>query len=199
MSDPHKRRRPAPRPGAPMVRRGTVRLPADVAARVRAGHPWVYREILGNRPLREKSGDAVDLVDTAGDFVGRGIYEEDASIAVRVVTRRAAEQVTPDLFARRVREAVAFRGRIGIGADLAHRVVNAESDGIPSVTVDRYGDYLVAHLFSPAVLPYRDAILDALEESVRPKGIYEQRRLKSLAGEAPRGAELVRGAAAPVE
>jgi 23S rRNA (cytosine1962-C5)-methyltransferase len=199
MSDPHKRRRPAPRPAAPMVRRGTVRLPTDVAARVRAGHPWVYREILGGRPLREKSGDVVELLDPAGEFVGRGIYEEDASIAVRVMTRRPAEQVTPDLFARRVREAVAFRQRLGIGGDLAHRVINAESDGVPAVTVDRYGDYLVTHFFSAATIPYREALLDALEQSLRPKAIYEQRRLKSLAGEAPRGAELVRGSPAPVE
>jgi 23S rRNA (cytosine1962-C5)-methyltransferase len=197
MSQPPKGRSPVR--GGPVVRRGTVRLPADVAARVRAGHPWVYREMLGGRPLRERSGDVVELVDPAGDLVGRGVYEEEAIIAVRVVSRRADEIVGAELFARRVREAAAFRARLGFAAGQAYRVVNAESDGVPAVTVDRYGDYLVVALYAASAVPFRDAILDALEGALRPAGIYEQRRLKSLAGEAPRGAELVRGKVAPVE
>ncbi len=182
-----------------MVRRGTVRLPPDVAARVRAGHPWVYREVLGGRPLREHSGDVVDLVDQNGEFVARGVYDEEAIIAIRVVTRDPNETVGAALCAARVREAVALRKRF-VPADVeAHRVINAESDGLPGVTVDRYGDYLVAHLFSPAMLAHIPAIYDALEAELSPKAIYEQRRFKSLGGDAPRGAELVRGAAAPVE
>src|SRR5215467_13040632 len=104
-TDAGRRRPPGRSTGAPVVRRGTVRLPGDVAARVRAGHPWVYREILGGRPLRERSGDVVELVDPSGEFVGRGIYEEDAIIAVRVVSRRADEAVGAELLARRVRDA----------------------------------------------------------------------------------------------
>src|SRR5262249_34399459 len=84
--EPGKRRPPARPPGVPVVRRGTVRLPGDIAAHVRAGHPWIYREVLGGRPLREHTGDVVELVDPAGDFVARGLYEEDAIIAVRVVS-----------------------------------------------------------------------------------------------------------------
>jgi 23S rRNA (cytosine1962-C5)-methyltransferase len=98
-----------------------------------------------------------------------------------------------------VKEAAVFRERLGFGAGQAYRVVNAESDGVPAVTVDRYGDFLVVHFYAASALPFRDAILDALEEAVRPVGIYEQRRLKSLAGEAPRGADLARGKVAPVE
>lgn len=197
MTDSPKRR--SPTRGAPVVRRGTVRLPADVAARVRAGHPWVYREILGGRPLRERSGDVVELVDPAGDFVGRGIYEEEAIIAVRVVSRRPEEVVGAQLLAARVRQAAGFRTRLGFGEGQAYRVVNAESDGVPAVTVDRYADFLVVQYYAASALPFRDAILDALEDAVRPAGIYEQRRLKPLAGAAPRGAELARGKVAPVE
>src|SRR5262249_24218433 len=63
-----RRRRPAG--GAPIVRRNTVRLPPDVARRVRLGHPWVYREALGTRPLREEPGAVLELVDGDGEFVG---------------------------------------------------------------------------------------------------------------------------------
>lgn len=192
-------RGPRPGPGGPVVRRGTVRLPGDVAAKVAAGHPWVYREVLGGRPLRERSGDLVDLVGPGGELVARAVYDEEAIIALRVITRDQNETFGAPLLAARVREAVALRRRF-VPADVdAYRVVNAESDGLPAVTVDRYADYLVVHLFSPAMVGYTGAIYDALEAELHPKAIYEQKRFKSLGGEAPRGAELVRGAAAPVE
>jgi 23S rRNA (cytosine1962-C5)-methyltransferase len=175
-------------------------LPGDVAARVRAGHPWVFREALGSRALRERSGDIVELVDPSGEFVGRGVYDEESIIAVRVVTRDVNEPIADDTVARRVRRAIAVRKQV-LAADLnAYRVVNAESDGLPAVAVDRYADYLVVHFFSPAVYGFRDAVYDALEAELAPKAVYEQRRFRSLGGDAPRApAELVRGSAAPVE
>jgi 23S rRNA (cytosine1962-C5)-methyltransferase len=82
----------------------------------------------------------------------------------------------------------------------AYRLVNAENDGIPGIAVDRYGDFVVVHLFTPAVAALAAAVYDELEERIAPKGIYEQRRFRSLAGDAPRApAELRRGSAAPVE
>jgi 23S rRNA (cytosine1962-C5)-methyltransferase len=98
-----------------------------------------------------------------------------------------------------VHSAIAVRKRY-LPADLdAHRVVNGESDGLPAFTVDRYGDYLVAHVFSPVALGFLEPAYETLVAELAPKAIYEQRRLKTLAGEAPRPAELVRGSAAPVE
>src|SRR5215471_4055110 len=198
-SDPGKRR-PLARPaGVPVVRRGTVRLPGDIAAHVRAGHPWVYREVLGGRPLRERTGDVVELVDPTGEFVARGLYDEDAIIAIRVVSRRREEAIGDELWARRVSSAVAVRRRY-LSPDLdAYRIINGESDGLPAFTIDRYGDYLVAHLFSPVAASFCEVAYAALATELAPKAIYEQRRLKTLAGEAPRPAELVRGSPAPVE
>jgi len=181
------------------VRRGTVRLPGDIAAHVRAGHPWIYREVLGGRPLRERSGDVIELVDPAGEFVARGLYDEEAIIAVRVVSRDPRETVGPELWARRAKSAAGVRKRY-LAPDIdAYRLINAESDGLPAFTVDRYADYLVAHVFSPVALQLTEAVYDALTAELAPKAIYEQRRLKTLAGEAPKPAELVRGSAAPVE
>jgi 23S rRNA (cytosine1962-C5)-methyltransferase len=215
MSDPRKRRpargvapvqshraqaaRTAATSG-PVVRRGVVRLPAEVSARVRVGHPWIFREHLAARPLREATGAEVELVDDAGEFLARGVYEEGAVIAVRVLTRNPDEHIGPELVTSRVRRALALRMALVPGDVNAYRIVNGESDGLPGITVDRYADYLVVQLYTPAVLGMRDALLDALESLVGPRGIYEQRRFRPIAGEAPRGpAELVRGVAAPVE
>ena len=195
------RRKPA---GAPIVRRNTVRLPGDVARRVRAGHPWVYREALGPRPLREEPGAVLDLVDLDGEPVGRGLYEPDGSIAVRVFTRDPRRPVDGALVAERVRAAVALRRRLCDWDAFEHlRLVNAEGDGLPGVVVERYGAYLVVQLYASSIVDagLRDALHDALVAEVAPKAIYEQRRYRSLGGEAPRqaAAELVRGDVAPVE
>jgi 23S rRNA (cytosine1962-C5)-methyltransferase len=188
--------------GAPTVRKNTVRLPRDVAHRVRIGHPWVYREVLGPRPLAVAPGTPIDLVDEEGEFVGRGLYDADSSIAVRVFTRRPDARVDAELIAERVKAAVALRRRVvDWDALQSMRIVNAESDGLPGIVVERYGSYLVVQLFSAAIVGLRDALYDALIAELAPSAIYEQRRYKSLAGEAPRqvAAELVRGTVAPVE
>src|SRR5260370_36766936 len=74
LKSPPRRPRRAVEPQGARVRRGTVRVPADVAQRLRAGHPYLFRDALGGRPMRESAGDLVELVDPAGEFVARGLY-----------------------------------------------------------------------------------------------------------------------------
>ena len=186
------------------MRKNTIRVPMDVARHLRAGHPWVYREAIGTRPLRDEPGAVVDVVDVDGELIGRGLHEGDGAIAVRLWTHddRALDA---HLVAARVKRAVALRRRFCDFAKLGClRLINGESDGMPAIVVERYGDYLVTQLFSPAIAVaagVRDALYDSLMAELAPKAIYEQRRHRSLGGEAPRqaAAELVRGVAAPVD
>jgi len=188
-------------PVGAQVRKNTVRLPADIAHRVRAGHPWVYREVLGPRPLAPEPGTSIDLVDPDGEFVGRGLYDADSIIALRVFVRNPDVQIDGELVRERVRAAIALRTKLVTSSLGCVRLINAEADGLPGIVVDRYGDYLVVQLYTGAVANLRDDLLDALVAEVKPKAVYEQRRYRSLGGEAPRqaGADLVRGDAAPVE
>jgi 23S rRNA (cytosine1962-C5)-methyltransferase len=208
-----KSRKPVPRTHKPvagrtsdagrgaLVRRGAVRIPGDVAYRVRIGHPWIFRDALGGRPLREGPGEVVDIVDPSGNFVARGLHDPDAPIAVRVVTRDRAEHFDAATIQQRVAAAARLRaGRPDLEGLDTMRLVNGDSEGLPGVTVERYGDFLVVHLVSAAWMPWCDALYDALEAAHHPKGIYEQRRFRPLSGEAARGpAELRRGEVAPVE
>jgi 23S rRNA (cytosine1962-C5)-methyltransferase len=198
---PPTRRPRRPDRGAPIVRKNTIRLLPDIAHHVRAGHPWVYREALG-RPLAPEPGTVLDLVDADGEFVGRGLYDADNTIALRVFSRNADVAIDGQLVRERVRAAIALRGRVLDTQRLgAIRLVHAEADGLPGIVVDRYGGYLVVQLFSAAVAHLRDDLYASLIAEVGPEAIYEQRRYRSLGGEAPRqvAAELVRGAPAPVE
>ena len=186
-----------------MVRRGTVRLPHEVARRIRLGHPWVYREALdARRALREKPGAVIDLVDWDGDFVGKGVFDGESAIAVRVISRDPGAEIGPALVAARVKAALAMRRRhLAFGPQEALRVFHGESDGLPAIFVDRYGDYLVCQVYANAATQFLPALYDALCAELSPRAIYEQARTKSLAGEAPAraAAELVRGTPAPVE
>jgi len=186
-----------------MVRRGTLRLPHEVARRIRLGHPWVYREAIDpRRVVNEQPGNPVELVDWDGDFVGRGLFDGETAIAVRVMTRDERQEIGPELVRRHARAAIAMRRRfLDFDSEQSMRLVNGESEGLPAVFVDRYADYLVVQVQSSAALRLLPPLYDFLMQEVAPRAIYEQRRFKSLGGEAPprAAADLVRGDPAPVE
>jgi len=137
------------------------------------GHPWLYRQAVEERPRALRSGSAVDLASTGRAFIGRGIWEEESSIACRIWTLRDDERIGPELFAERFREARLLRSAAGLPArSAAYRVVNAEGDRMPGVLVDRWGDWLTMTLQTPSLLPWRDRLVTALAEAVPAEGIY---------------------------
>jgi 23S rRNA (cytosine1962-C5)-methyltransferase len=178
-----------------------VRVAPDIAARVRAGHPYLFREALGGRPLREAAGELLEIVDSEGEFVARGLYDPDGIVAVRVMSRDPSEPIDGAALQRRVEAARRLRAQLLPKEGLtAYRVVHGEGDGIPGVSVDRYGDFMVVHLYTPAVEKLRDWLYDALEAVYQPKAIYEQQRYRPQGGDGVRGpATLARGEVAPVE
>ena len=118
-----KARKPAPRTHRPIagrttdagrgarIRRGARRIPGDVAYRVRIGHPWIFRDALGGRPLREGPGEVVEILDPGGGFVARGLHDPDAPIAIRVVTRDRGEAFDAAAIQRRVEAAARLSWR----------------------------------------------------------------------------------------
>jgi len=182
---------------------GAYRLPADVATRVRAGHPWVFREALGSRGLAEPTGAVIDLLAGNGEFVARGYVDRDHPVAVRVLARDPAERVVPGngIVAARVARAVQLRWLLfGAERPQALRLFSGESEGLPGVTVDRYGEFVVVQWLSAGALAWRDELYEAIDGVVRPRGIYEQRRLRPLGGQAPpEPAVRARGEEAPLE
>jgi 23S rRNA (cytosine1962-C5)-methyltransferase len=185
------------------VRVGDYRVSPDVATRVRAGHPWVFRDALGPRGVSEPTGALIDLISGNREFVGRGYVDRDHAIAVRVLTRRPDERVVPGngVVAARFARAVQLRWILfGTARPAAMRVFTGESEGLPGVTVDRYGDFVVVQWLSAGALGWRDELYDAIEAALSPRGIYEQRRLRPLGGQAvAEPAVRARGDEAPLE
>jgi 23S rRNA (cytosine1962-C5)-methyltransferase len=198
---PPRRTHPRSLSPEPRIRRGTVRVSQDVAARIRAGHPYIYREALAGRPLRDAPGQVIDIVDGSGEFVARGLFDPDGIVALRVFSRDPDESLGEGAILARVKAARRLRADLLPQAGLtAYRLINAEGDGLPAVTVDCYGAYLVVHLYSAAAEAMVASLYDVLQATLQPLAIYEQRRYRPQTGDGARPpAKLVRGSAAPIE
>src|SRR5262245_56531903 len=112
-------------------------LKRGAEARLRAGHPWIYRTQIADLKGFSKAGEAVDVIDAGGRIVGRGFYNPRPSLCCRLLTRRD-ETIDADFFARRLEAAWEYRRAAGLVAD-AYRLCWSEADALPGLVVDRYG------------------------------------------------------------
>jgi 23S rRNA (cytosine1962-C5)-methyltransferase len=148
-----------------------LRLQKDLARHLRAGHPWVFRKALEKAPKGLAAGAIVDVTD-GGRFVARGYYDPHSAITVRVLTREPAEAVDAAFWRRRIARAVALRRELVQGTT-GCRLVHGESDGLPGVVADRYGEFAVVKLYSAGLTPHRGAIVEGLRaEAEGLRGVY---------------------------
>jgi 23S rRNA (cytosine1962-C5)-methyltransferase len=141
-------------------------------------HPWVFSGAIA-QVVDASEGGIVDIYDSEGKWLARGSYNARSQIVARVWTFDEDEQVDDGFFSSRIRDSIARR----IGNDAhqvlrvsrsASRLVNAESDGLPGLVVDRYDDFLVTQFLTLGVESHKAQIADALEEILSPRGIYER-------------------------
>ena len=156
-------------------------------------HPWVFSgAVLGIRGPDPAPGETVDIADADGRWLARGAFSPESSILLRVWTFDETEPIDETFFARRIASAVALRGLAsgGFGGpppSLARRLVHGESDGLPGVVADRYGDVVVLQLTTAGADRWRGAIVAALRAAVPDAAtIYERsdahaRELEGLA------------------
>jgi 23S rRNA (cytosine1962-C5)-methyltransferase len=138
-------------------------------ARVFHGHDWVYATEIKKSFGDPQPGDVVSLKDFRDRPLGSAIYNPHSQIVARRFSRRR-QDLDLDFFIRRIRQAVEYRRRIGISESLC-RLVWSESDGIPGLIVDRYGDHLAVQTLTLAMDLRKELIRDALVELLAPVSI----------------------------
>jgi 23S rRNA (cytosine1962-C5)-methyltransferase len=138
------------------------------------GHPWVYANAVARVEGEAGLGAVVSLLDHDGRFIGRGIYNSRSQIPVRLLTR-SEEPIDGDFFLRRLRSAQAVRAALALPSDgtTAYRLVNSEGDGLPGLVVDVFADAAVFQTSTLGMALWRDEIGQAIEETLRPKTLYE--------------------------
>jgi 23S rRNA (cytosine1962-C5)-methyltransferase len=144
----------------------TVVISARGEARLRGGHPWIYRADLAE--ARASAGDVVVVKGPRGRVLGRALYSDRSQIAIRVVER--GERFDNGWLTRHIHNAVAFRESLRIDAT-AFRLVHGEADLLPSLIVDRYGDYLAVQTLSQGMDRLLPDVVRILIDRLQPKGI----------------------------
>jgi 23S rRNA (cytosine1962-C5)-methyltransferase len=139
-------------------------------ARIHAGHLWVYRSDV--RRAEASAGDVVRVISERGRFLGRAFFSDRSQIAVRMLTRDD-RPIDWEFFTERIRAAIQYREQVVQDTD-ACRLVYGEADLLPSVIVDRYGDYLVLQTLSQGSDRQKDELVKILQECCGPKGIVER-------------------------
>ncbi len=138
-------------------------------------HPWIFSGAIAKIHGSPQPGETVDIIAADGKWYGRGAFSPQSQITVRVWSFNGDEEVSPALFRFRLQRAVESRLPLleKYGLD-ACRLVNSESDGIPGLIVDRYGDFLVCQFLAAGAEYWKQTLVDQLVELVPNAGIYER-------------------------
>lgn len=138
--------------------------------RVLGGHPWIFRSDI-EREDGAADGLPVRVLTSAGRFLAMAVYNPRSQISLRILSRRD-EPVDGAFIRGRVRRAVDYRRRF---ADLnSCRLIFAESDGLPAVIADKFGDVIVVQILCLGMERFKADIVDALVKELSPRGVYER-------------------------
>jgi 23S rRNA (cytosine1962-C5)-methyltransferase len=138
-------------------------------------HPWIFSRAIEKTVGRTNKGDTVDVFSNDGDWLGRGAWSPESQIQVRIWTFEQDESIDNGFFQRRIAVAQSSRedliSRHGL---TGYRLIAAESDGLPGVTIDRYDNVLVCQLLSAGADKHRNKIVWALTKQFPDCSIYER-------------------------
>src|SRR6266851_5332308 len=135
--------------------------------RLRSGHPWIYRADVAD--VRAEAGDIVQVRSARGRTLGSALFSDRSQITLRMLSHE--DQVADEaLLRRRIETAIAFRESLALDAT-AYRIVHGEADLLPSLIVDRYGEYLVVQALSQGMDRLMPVVVSALTDILHPRGI----------------------------
>ncbi len=159
---------------------GPVVVSRKGQARIERGHPWVFRSDVvkdgGASP-----GAVVRVADVRGTPLGLAFWSSRSEIRLRMIER--GEALAEGFLRDRIERALRWRETVAAGAE-AYRVVHGEGDGLPSLVVDRYGDYVSIQTLSQGTERAKAEVVAALVDLLKPKGIVERNdpRVRTLEG-----------------
>lgn len=160
----------------------TVRLKKGRDKSLINRHPWVFSGAIDAISGQIAPGQTVDILSANGTWLAKGAFSPHSQIAVRIWSFIQDEEISIDFFRNRVLRAILARTLPGTHQNFsACRLIHAESDGLPGITVDKYGNYLVCQFLSAGAEYWKTDLVRILEErfssiqqNVFCKGIYER-------------------------
>ncbi len=177
----------------------TLRLHPGKERSLQRHHPWIFESAIARGGA--DSGETVRIESHSGEFLAWAAFSPQSRIRARAWSFDAHQRIEAAFLAERCARAIAARSRMAIDSD-AMRLVHGESDGLPGLIVDRYGDTLVAQFLSAGVERWKKVLADALLEHTGLERLYERSDASSrgleglpeatgwLRGEGPTALEL---------
>lgn len=132
------------------------------------GHPWIFRSDVSQAP--DAAAGVVQVHDSRGKPIGIALWSPKSEISLRLLDRDPRAVIGAAWWRDRIRRASKRRAPLASHTN-AWRVVHGEGDALPSLVVDRYGDYLVVQLMSAGLEAFRSEIVNALIQIFEPVGI----------------------------
>ena len=149
----------------------TIRLRAGKERSLLRGHPWIFESAIAKGG--GDSGETVRVDSAEGQFLGWAAFSPSSKIRARVWSFDEKQRIDASFFIAACAHSVRARARFDIKSD-GMRLVHGESDGLPGLIVDRYGDTLVAQFTSAGVEKWKDVIVDALLAATGLTRLYER-------------------------
>ncbi|WP_312581519.1 23S rRNA (cytosine(1962)-C(5))-methyltransferase RlmI [Atlantibacter hermannii] len=154
-------------------------------------HPWVFSGAIARLEGKAGLGETIDIVDHQGKWLARGAYSPASQIRARVWTFDRDESIDIAFFTKRLQQAQQWRNWLAARDGLdSYRLIAGESDGMPGVTIDRFGNFLVLQLLSAGAEYQRPALLSALQALYPECAIYDR---SDVAVRKKEGMELTQG------
>jgi len=145
--------------------------------RILNGHPWVFDNEIDKMRGIPLAGEVVDVLNFDKTFIGKGFYNPNSKIRVRILSRNQDELLDDEFFYNRIKSAYEYR--LKLGHKNAFRVVFGEADFLSGLVVDKYGEYLVSQILSLGMEGIRDSIVSILKEVLAPKAIIARNDVSS--------------------
>ncbi len=127
-------------------------------------HPLIFQKMVERPSMRLIPGDLVEVHSMDDEFIGRGMLNMQAPMAIRLLTERQSEEIDAHFIAEKIADAARLRRDIYKLDEVtdAYRVVHAEGDGLSGLIVDRFGDVLVVAFYAAGMWRMQDWVYDAL-------------------------------------
>jgi 23S rRNA (cytosine1962-C5)-methyltransferase len=148
-----------------------IRLRAGKERSLQRRHPWIFESAIAKGAA--DAGETVRVESNEGQFLGWASFSPASKIRARVWSFEESQRIDAAFFIARVQAAVSARARFDINSD-SQRLVHGESDGLPGLIVDRYGDTLVAQFLSSGAERWKDVLADALLAATGLSKLYER-------------------------
>lgn len=148
-----------------------IYLKKNEEKRIVSGHCWVYANEVAKICGKDKNGSLATVYSYDGKYIGKGYINHASKILVRIFIRDDSED-NEEFYYEKIKTAKEYRENLGYGN--CYRAVFAESDGLPALIVDKYGDYLSIQCLSLGIDLRKKLICEQLVKVFNPKGIYER-------------------------